>query len=230
VREERRELGAILSFRPLQLGGHGGAPLRLLLLGAHSDDIEIGCGGVVQHLLASRPGCRVTWVVFSGSGAREAEAKASAADFLENAGVRDVRTLGFAESFFPYDGAAIKRAFEELKGVDPDVIFTHHRHDLHQDHRLLAELTWNTFREHLVLEYEIPKYDGDLGQPAVFVPLDAALCRRKCELIQRHFVSQRSRHWFDPELFLGLMRIRGMECRSPSGYAEAFHARKLVLG
>ncbi|MGH7293078.1 MAG: PIG-L deacetylase family protein [Myxococcota bacterium] len=199
-------------------------------MGAHSDDIELGCGGAVLSLLARHPGTRVSWVVFSATGVRATEAKASAVDFLADAAERDVRTFEFAESFFPYHGAAIKAAFESLKAVEPDVVFTHCRQDLHQDHRLLAELAWNTFREHLILEYEIPKYDGDLGQPGVFVALEREVARRKCELIQRHFVSQRSRHWFDPELFMGLMRIRGMECRAPAGFAEAFHGRKLVIG
>lgn len=214
---------------PLNLGRPGGAPPRFLFLGAHSDDIELGCGGAVLTLLARHPGSRVSWVVFSATGVRAAEAKASAADFLAGAGERDVRTLEFAESFFPYDGAAIKRAFEALKPIEPDVVFTHCRHDLHQDHRLLSELAWNTFRNQLILEYEIPKYEGDLGQPGVFVALEREVAVRKCELIRRHFVSQRSRHWFDPELFMGLMRIRGMECRAPAGFAEAFHGRKLVI-
>jgi LmbE family N-acetylglucosaminyl deacetylase len=205
-------------------------PLRLLCVGAHSDDIEIGCGGTLLTLLARHPGTHVSWVVFGARGARADEARASAADFLARAGTHEVRILDFEESFFPQRGAEIKRAFEALKDTRPDAVFTHTRHDLHQDHRLLAELTWNTFRDHLVLEYEIPKYDGDLGQPGVFVPLDAAVCRRKCDLLREHFATQRDRHWFDDELFLALLRLRGMECRSPSGFAEAFHGRKLVIG
>lgn len=203
--------------------------LGLLLLGAHADDIEIGCGGSVLQLLRRYPGSSVTWIVFSAPGPRAAEARASAAEFLANASARDVRTLDFRESFFPYDGAAIKAAFEELKGLAPDLIFTHHRSDLHQDHRLIAELTWNTFRDHTILEYEIPKYDGDLGHPGVFVSIDPEICREKCNLIRKHFVSQRPRHWFDDEVFMGLMRLRGVESRSPSGYAEAFHGRKLTI-
>ncbi len=213
----------------LSVGRPGGSPAHLLFLGAHSDDIELGCGAAVLTLLARHPGSRVTWVVFSAIGERATEARASAVDFLKDAGARDVRTLEFAESVFPYNGSAIKSTFETLKASAPDIIFTHYRHDLHQDHRLLAELTWNTFRNHLILEYEIPKYDGDLGQPGVFVPLKREVARRKCELIERHFVSQSSRQWFDPELFMGLMRIRGMECCAPAGYAEAFHVRKLVI-
>jgi LmbE family N-acetylglucosaminyl deacetylase len=207
-----------------------GSPLRLLLLGAHSDDIEIGCGGAVLELLALHPGSHVSWVVFSGSEARAAEARASAADFLAGAGARDVRTLDFPESFFPSRWADVKNAVEALAPLAPDAVFTHHRGDLHQDHRLLGELVWNSFRDHLILEYEIPKYEGDLGRPGAFVPLEAATVRRKCELIRKHFASQRGRHWFDDELFLAVMRLRGMECRAPSGHAEAFHARKLVIG
>jgi LmbE family N-acetylglucosaminyl deacetylase len=205
-------------------------PLRLLCVGAHADDIEIGCGGTLLTLLARHPGTHVTWVVFGARGARADEARASAAEFLAQAGGHEVRVHDFEESFFPHHGAEIKRAFEALKDARPDAVFTHTRHDLHQDHRVLAELTWNTFRDHLVLEYEIPKYDGDLGQPGVFVPLHADVCRRKCDLLRKHFVTQRDRHWFDDELFLALLRVRGMECRSPSGYAEAFHGRKLVIG
>jgi len=214
---------------PLSIGRPGGSPAHLLFLGAHSDDIELGCGGAVLTLLARYPGSRVTWVVFSAVGDRATEARASAADFLQDAGERDIRTLEFAESVFPYNGAAIKSAFEALKSTAPDVVFTHHRRDLHQDHRLLSDLTWNTFRDHVILEYEVPKYDGDLGQPGVFVALEREVALRKCELIERHFVSQRSRQWFDPELFMGLLRIRGMECCAPAGYAEAFYGRKLVI-
>ena len=181
-------------------------------------------------LLAKHPKSAVRWVVFSGDAARAAEARASATDFLEAAGERDVRTLEFRESFFPYDGAALKATFETLGDFEPDLIFTHREADRHQDHRLIAELTWNTFRDHLILAYEIPKYDGDLGSPQAFIPLEAAVCREKCRLLGKHFASQASRHWFDDELFLGLMRMRGVECRSPSGYAEGFDARKWVLG
>ena len=203
---------------------------KLLFLGAHSDDIELGCGGSILELLAAHPGTQVTWVVFSARGERRSEALGSADAFLARAGARDVRTLEYPDSFFPQQSGAIKQEFEALKSVEPDLIFTHHRADLHQDHRLLAELTWNTFRDHTILEYEIPKYDGDLGQPSVFVPIDLANCEAKCRLVSEHFASQRARHWFDPAVFMGLMRIRGMECRSATGYAEAFHARKLVVG
>lgn len=219
-----------MSARRLSLDPGAGEPLRILCLGAHSDDIEIGCGGAMLTLLAAHPGSSVRWLVFSGDETRSAEARASAADFLAAARERDVRTLGFRESFFPYDGAAIKSAFESQTDFRPDLIFTHRGADRHQDHRLIAELTWNTFRDHLILEYEIPKYDADLGSPPAFIALSEAVAREKCRRILEHFRSQRGRHWFDEELFLGLLRLRGVECRSSSGYAEAFDARKLVLG
>jgi LmbE family N-acetylglucosaminyl deacetylase len=172
----------------------------------------------------------VTWVVLGAQDAREEEARASASVFLESANEANVEVHGFRDGFFPYVGGEIKHLFEELKGsVDPDIILTHARHDLHQDHRLVCELTWNTWRNHVILEYEIPKYDGDLGTPNVFVPVDEELAREKARLILGFFGSQRPKHWFDEELFLGLMRVRGMEGRSESGYAEAFTCRKLSL-
>ena len=217
-------------MRTLNLQREAGSALQILCLGAHSDDIEIGCGGAMLTLLRAHPGSGVRWVVFSGVGERAAEARASANDFLAAAGERDVRTLDFRESYFPYDGAAIKSAFETLSDFQPDLIFTHRGQDRHQDHRLIAELTWNTFRDHLILEYEIPKYDADLGSPHAFIALDASVCQEKCRLLRQHFASQATRHWFDEELFLGLMRMRGVESRAHSGYAEGFDARKLVLG
>lgn len=202
---------------------------RLLFLGAHSDDIEIGCGGTALRLFAERPDAAVTWVVFGGIGPRGEEARASAAELLRGLERPEIRTFEFPDSFFPAHAADLKRHFEALKAFEPDVVFTHCRHDLHQDHELVAKLSWNTFRDHLVLEYEIPKYDADLKQPNVFVPLSAEACRAKTAHLSKHFESQRSRDWFDDELFLGLLRIRGAECRSPTGYAEAFHGRKLTL-
>jgi LmbE family N-acetylglucosaminyl deacetylase len=207
-----------------------GAFRRLLLLGSHSDDIEIGCGATLLALTRTHPGLDVTWVVLGAHDEREAEARASGNVFLESAAKSSVVVHGFRDGFFPYVGGEVKDFFEELKrSVDPDIIFTHSRHDLHQDHRLVCELTWNTWRNHLILEYEIPKYDGDLGAPNVFVSVPEELARRKAELIVRLFGSQASKHWFDEELFLGLMRVRGMEGGSPSGYAEAFTCRKLAL-
>jgi LmbE family N-acetylglucosaminyl deacetylase len=210
--------------------GRTGAPLRLLCLGAHCDDIEIGAGGTILRLLAEHPGSQVDWVVLSSNPEREKEARAAAADFLAGAGAARVRVEAFRESFFPYQGAAIKDFFEEVKAtVSPDLVLTHHRRDEHQDHRLVAELTWNTFRNHLIAEYEIPKYEGDLGHPSLFVPLSSQLAARKVELIVRHFPSQAGRSWFRPETFQAVMSLRGVECSAPDGLAEAFHCRKIVL-
>jgi LmbE family N-acetylglucosaminyl deacetylase len=213
---------------PLQL--HSTQPLRILCLGAHSDDIEIGCGGTLLRLLQERPGTEVLWVVLSGGGLREKEARASARDFLKNAGGSAVETHTFRDGYFPYHGAEVKDYFESLKAkLSPDVVFTHYRNDLHQDHRVVSELTRNTWRNHLLLEYEIPKYDGDLGQPNLFVPVSPAHAKRKCALLMKHFGTQRSKHWFDEETFLALMRLRGIESASPTRYAEAFHAHKVRL-
>lgn len=204
-------------------------PYRVLALGAHSDDIEIGCGAVMLALQRAHE-VHVTWVVFGASGTRAAEARASADELLADAASRQVVCHEFRDGFFPYVGGGIKEVFESLKSdLDPDIIFTHTRSDLHQDHRLICELTWNTWRNHLVLEYEIPKYDGDLGSPNAFVPVSSDVAHEKAQLLVRHFASQRDKHWFSEDLFLGLMRVRGAEARSPSGYAEAFFARKLVL-
>jgi LmbE family N-acetylglucosaminyl deacetylase len=203
---------------------------RVLCLGAHSDDIEIGCGGLLLQLIQERPRVEIDWIVFSAAGKRAAEARRSAALFVKGAHRTNVRLHRFRDGFFPYEGAAIKAAFERLKvGPSPDLVLTHYRDDRHQDHRVLSDLTWNTFRDHWILEYEIPKYDGDLGSPSVFVPLDEDLSRRKVEYLQRSFGSQRDKHWFSDATFLGLMRLRGMECRAPGGYAEAFYSRKLVV-
>jgi LmbE family N-acetylglucosaminyl deacetylase len=203
---------------------------RVLCLGAHSDDIEIGCGGTLFHLIEGAHPIEVTWVVFSGEGQREHEARASAQALLARAKSAEIRIERFRDGFFPSQGGPIKEYFEALKQhVAPDLIFTHYRHDLHQDHRLVSELTWNTFRDHLVLEYEIPKYDGDFGTPNVFVPLDETRCRRKVDLLLTHFASQRDRRWFSEELFRSVLRLRGMEANAPDGYAEAFYGRKIVV-
>lgn len=183
------------------------------------------------ELLRQRPGLNVLWVVFSAEGERNHEAKLSSSRFLKGAATRRVVIHDFRGSFFPFQGAAIKETFESLKtAFNPDLVFTHYRDDRHQDHRVISDLTWNTFRNHLVLEYEVPKYDGDLGQPNAFVSLKASTCRKKAALILRAFQTQASKHWFSEETFLGLMRLRGVECASPTKYAEAFFARKLVLG
>ena len=202
----------------------------VLALGSHSDDIEIGCGATLLALSRARPKVEITWVVLGAEGEREREARASAEAFMGAAAHSEVVVHGFRDGFFPYIGAEVKDVFEQLKSrLDPDVILTHARQDLHQDHRLVCELTWNTWRDHLILEYEIPKYDGDLGTPNVFVPVSEEVAREKVKLVLDAFKSQTEKHWFDEQLFLGLMRVRGMEGRSPSGYAEAFTCRKLSL-
>jgi LmbE family N-acetylglucosaminyl deacetylase len=214
----------------LHLIGRGSEGFTILCLGAHADDIEIGCGGTILRLAEQYPGCVVHWVVFSAIGVREAEARCAASLFVGPTALRGPLLKAFPDAFMPFVGAEVKAVFEELKQtVSPDVIFTHNRRDAHQDHRLIAELTWNTFRDHLILEYEIPKYDGDLGQPSVFMPLPPAVYQKKLRYLTEAFPSQHSKHWFEEETFLALMRLRGMECNAPSGYAEAFYCRKLVL-
>jgi LmbE family N-acetylglucosaminyl deacetylase len=213
----------------LRLGADQGVR-RVLAVGCHSDDIEIGCGGTLMRLLAEDSRLEVCWVVLCAGGARAEEARRSAEAFLARAARREVVVGDFRDGFLPYLGPPVKDFFESLKGViEPDVIFTHQRADLHQDHRLACELTWNTFRDHLILEYEIPKFDGDLGSPNVFVELDHDLVHRKVAALMEHFATQRSKHWFTEDLFLSLMRLRGMECNASSRHAEAFYARKLVL-
>jgi LmbE family N-acetylglucosaminyl deacetylase len=203
---------------------------RVLVVGSHADDVEIGCGGTLLTLTRARPGVEVDWVVLAASGDRADEARASAEAFLVDAAVSRVEVHGFRDGFLPYVGGEVKELFEDLKGrVDPQLVLTHTRHDLHQDHRLVCELTWNTFRDHLILEYEIPKVDGDLGTPNVFVPLTEAIVEEKLTLLERHFPSQAQRHWFDRETFSGLMRLRGLEAVAPDRFAEAFTCRKLVV-
>jgi LmbE family N-acetylglucosaminyl deacetylase len=205
--------------------------LQILCLGSHSDDIEIGCGGTILRLAEQYPKCTFHWVVFSADGVRRAEAQRAAELFTGSAGLKGPFLKTFSDGFMPFAGHEVKAEFEELKrSISPDVIFTHNRKDAHQDHRLLAELTWNTFRDHLILEYEIPKYDGDLGQPGLFVPLPTEVYQKKIRYILDSFQSQHSKRWFREDLFSSLMRLRGMECNAPSGYAEAFYCRKLVLG
>lgn len=218
----------MITFSPVSPARSEG--LRVLCLGAHSDDAEIGCGGTILSMLAARPDTQVHWIVFSAPGPREDEARASADVFLNGAARTEVEVFAFRDGFFPYHGTDIKERFEDVKRrFTPDVVFTHRGQDRHQDHRLVSELTWNTFRHHMVLEYEIPKYDGDLAQPNVFVPLNEETRARKVELLMQHFGTQRSKTWFSPETFDGLMRLRGVECASPTGYAEGFHARKVTL-
>src|SRR5579862_7655195 len=204
---------------------------RILCLGAHCDDIEIGCGGTLLKLLARAGRWDVTWAVFSSDTRRERELRASARRFLRRAANSRLLTYEFRDSYFPGEYTAVKGAFESLKELPPpDMVFTHHRGDLHQDHRLIGELTWNAFRRHLILEYEIPKYEGGLTTPNAYVQLTRQQAQAKGRNLLGSYASQRSKHWFDAETFLGLMRLRGLEAGAGTGYAEGFHARKLNLG
>jgi LmbE family N-acetylglucosaminyl deacetylase len=213
----------------LNLDKRGSEAPAILCLGSHPDDIEIGCGGTILRLAQQYPECVFHWAVFSATGVRQAEAK-QAAELFAGSRLKNLLLKPFPDGFMPYVGGEIKLVFEqELKQLSPDLILTHHRNDAHQDHRLISELTWNTFRDHLILEYEIPKYDGDLGQPGFFVPLEAEVCRKKVRFIMDTFRSQRSKQWFDEKTFFSLMRLRGIECNAAGGHAEAFHCRKLVL-
>jgi LmbE family N-acetylglucosaminyl deacetylase len=207
--------------------GDGDRPKRILALGAHPDDIEIGCGGTILRLLAERRGLEVLWVVFSSTPERAAEARASAGAFLEGVPTARVVVRDYRDGFLPYSGAAVKDEFEALKReFSPDLVFTHYRDDRHQDHRLLSELTWNTWRDHFILEYEIPKYDGDFGSPNFFASLPAPTLDRKIGLIMKHFVSQAAKPWFTADVFRAVARIRGMESAAPEGFAEGFYGRK----
>jgi LmbE family N-acetylglucosaminyl deacetylase len=204
--------------------------LQILCLGSHADDIEIGCGGSILRLANEYPGAVFHWVVFCAVGPRAEEARLAASKFVAPGRLKGPFLKSFQDGFMPYVGGDVKKVFEELKhSVSPDLIFTHNRRDAHQDHRLISELTWNTFRNHMILEYEIPKYDGDMGQPSVFMPLKLEHCETKVNLIMETFQTQRGKHWFQPETFFSLMRLRGMECSAPSGYAEAFYVHKLTL-
>lgn len=206
-----------------------GRSLKILVIGAHSDDIEIGCGGTILRLTEEFPECELQWAVFSAVGQRETEA-ARAAQMFAGSHLKGTLLKTFRDGFMPFVGGDVKDAFEnDLKQLSPDLIFTHTGDDAHQDHRLISQLTWNTFRDHFILEYEIPKYDGDLGRPSIFVPLARPVCDLKVEYLMDAFQSQRTKRWFQPETFLSLMRLRGMECNASSGYAEAFYCRKLVL-
>jgi LmbE family N-acetylglucosaminyl deacetylase len=203
---------------------------EILCLGAHSDDIEIGCGGTILKLLASNEGVRVRWIVFSSDETRAAEAAFGAKVFLNGAGSSEVSIERFRGRYFPFVAEHIKEYFDDLgRAVNPDIVFTHYRDDRHQDHRLLADLAYNTFRDHLVLEYEIPKYDGDIGRPNVYVHLDEAQSTKKVRTIVDTFSSQRGKHWFSEDTFRALLRLRGIESKAPSGYAEAFFCRKAVV-
>lgn len=205
-------------------------PLSVMCLGAHADDIEIGAAGTLLTLLRNRPGSTVSWVVATAPGERVAEAEASAQALLDGLAQADVRVLGLVESYLDRSPEA-KQAIASLQRElpEPQLVLTHHRDDRHQDHRAISDITWQHWRDHLILEYEIPKWDGDLGRPNLYVPLEEAAVERKLRHLAEHFASQRGKDWYDDGTFRGLMRLRGMECRSPSRYAEAFHARKLQL-
>jgi LmbE family N-acetylglucosaminyl deacetylase len=204
--------------------------IKILCLGAHCDDIEIGCGGTILKLLQYFQFAEVYWIVFSSDSSRDKEAKFSANVFLKNAKNKSVVINRFRNGYFPYAGIEIKDYFEKIKNIFiPDIIFTHYCKDFHQDHRTISELTWNTFRNHLILEYEIPKYDGDFGAPNIFVPLEYSLCKYKVKKILASFKTQLDKHWFTEEIFLSALRLRGMECRSRTEYAEAFYCRKTVF-
>lgn len=215
-----------MSFLPL-VPRSLGRPLRLLAIGAHADDIEIGCGGTLLRLLAEHPDAELRYVVFSSTPEREVEARSAAADL----GASAVEIYRFADGYLPYaEPAKVKETMAAVRrGGDPDVVFTHRREDRHQDHAQIAELTWNSFRDHLVLEYEIPKYEGDLGQPNVYVPLSEAIARKKIDIVLRHYATQASKSWFRAETFEAVMHLRAIECNSPSGWAEGLYVRKLVL-
>ena len=214
----------------LSLPRDSDAAFRILCLGAHSDDIEIGAGGTILTLLQRYTQTEVRWVVFGAPGERGDEARSSAESFLIAASERQVDVHGFRDGYFPAEFVALKDSFEALKrDFAPDMILTHHRHDHHQDHRAIAELTWNTWRDHMILGYEIPKYDPDIGNPNVFVPLATEFAEQKVTALMAHFASQRSKRWFSPETFHGLMRVRGVQAAAPSGLAEGFFGPKLWL-
>lgn len=217
-------------IHPLHLAPKGGRGLQLLCLGAHSDDLEIGCSGTILRLLEEFHVQRITWVVFSGTGDRALEARRGAEIIVGKRSELRLIQQDFRDGFFPYHGEKLKEFFECLKNeVNPDIILTHYREDRHQDHRLVSDLTYNTFRSHLILEYEIFKIDGDLGNPCVYVPLTKESVEEKVKVLIEVFGTQRNRSWFNRDVFHSLLRVRGAEVNSPSGYAEAFYCRKLVI-
>jgi LmbE family N-acetylglucosaminyl deacetylase len=205
-------------------------PLRVVCIGAHADDLEIGCGGTIRQLVERHPGSAVRWWVLTGDEARQREAHDAAERLLGDVCCLEVSVSGFRDGYLPAEVGRVKDAFEAFRhGPEPDLIYTHTRDDRHQDHRLACDLAWNTWRDHLILEYEIPKWDGDLGQPNFYVPLTEATVRRKVDVLLSSFATQRAKPWFDEATFRGLLRLRGLECRAAEGYAEAFHARKLAV-
>jgi LmbE family N-acetylglucosaminyl deacetylase len=226
---EEYDLGTANGMMKLSLRKNDKEPLTVLCVGAHSDDIEIGCGATLLQLCQGDVKPRFCWIVLSAKGLRKAEAQ-KAAELFTAGCESEIILKEFRDGYLPYEGEQVKDFFEEIKSrINPDLIFTHWHGDAHQDHRLVSELTWNTFRNHLILEYEIPKYDGDMGRPNTFVPLEDWAYRQKVSNLSAIFESQRSKPWFSDDTFLGLMRLRGMESNSSSGYAEGFHARKLSI-
>lgn len=216
-----------LTFAPLSRRGR----LAILCLGAHCDDVDIGCGGALLSLIG-RYTADVSWVIFSAQGERERELRASAKRFLRGAAASRILTRNHRDGFMPAHFAAVKEDFEAVKKQlpAPDVIFTHRRDDRHQDHRLIAELTWNTYRNHLILEYEVPKYEGDLATPSAYVALTPMEAERKIRILLDCYRTQRAKPWFTADTFRGLMRLRGIECGGPTGWAEGFHASKVLFG
>ena len=206
-------------------------PARILCLGAHADDIEIGCGGTLIKLLSSRPDLHLHWVVLSGNDERAAEARSAAQRIVKDGSNTTVEIKQFRDAHFEYaEAVALKAYFHQLsKTVNPDLVFSHRRGDAHQDHRFVGELTWQHFRSQMILEYEIPKYEGDLGQPSVYVELDEKTAFEKVDTIVTEFPSQHEKPWFTASTFEALARIRGIECNAPSGLAEAFHCRKMLV-
>lgn len=222
----RRVINSMFNIKPLD----GRKKPKILCLGAHPDDIEIGCGGTILRIIKEMPEVQFYWVVFSGDLERAEEAKKSAKLFLKDVASKITNVKEYRESYFPFIGAEIKDFFEEMKkDFFPDIIFTHYTHDAHQDHRLLSNLTWNTFRDHFILEYEIPKYDGDLGNPNLYFQLDQHIVQKKIDFISNVFKSQKDKKWFDEETFKSILRIRGIESNSSTKYAEAFYCRKIIL-
>jgi LmbE family N-acetylglucosaminyl deacetylase len=204
--------------------------LEVLALGAHPDDIEIGCSATIIKLAQLYPHLSINWVVFSGDANRKKEANNSAKELLKKVTRKNFTFYNFKDGFFPYEGRLIKECFEEIKvNTAPDIIFTHFRNDLHQDHRLINEMAWNTFRDHLILEYEIPKYDGDTQVPNFYVSVDDNIVDQKIDLIMKNFPSQKNKHWFTPDTFKGIMRLRGVEAGGATNCAEAFYSRKILL-
>jgi LmbE family N-acetylglucosaminyl deacetylase len=217
----------MLRFAPIL---NNDSSFRILCLGAHCDDIEVGCGGTILKLIEEYGNIQFKWIAFSSTEERAAEALTSSDRFLAGVIEKNVVIRDFRDGFLPYVGGVVKDCFEDLKSsFSPDLIFTHYRNDLHQDHRLISELTWNTFRDHLILEYEIPKFDGDLGTPNCYVHMSETLCRKKTEILLGSFPSQRGKHWFTEDTFVALMRLRGVESCSRTSYAEGFYCRKLVI-